>query len=85
MKKVLFFLFLFVFISLNTNADVKLSVPYDLDVEELNKEEKDLLIIINDYTREFINQKSYKDKHELIKKYNSAIIKYLKFLEKNNY
>ena len=50
---------------------------------KLNKEEKDLLIIINDYTREFINQKSYKDKHELIKKYNSAIIKYLKFLEDN--
>ena len=43
MKKALFFLLLFVGISLNVNADVKLSVPYDLDVEQLNKEEKDKL------------------------------------------
>lgn len=43
MKKFLLFLFIFVFTFLNAKADVKLSVPYDLDIEELNKEEKDKL------------------------------------------
>ena len=50
---------------------------------ELNDEERDNRLIIFQYSNDFIKQKNNKDRFEIIKKYNLAMIKYLNFLEKN--
>jgi len=39
--------------------------------------------IIFEYAKNFAKRKTHKEKYELIKKYNSAIIKYLNFFERN--
>ena len=61
------------------NENIKLSVN-----SELNNEERSIQAIIFEYAKNFSNQKSDKDKYDLIKKYNEAMIKYLNFFE-NNY
>jgi len=54
------------------NENIKLSVN-----SELNNEERSIQAIIFEYAKNFSNQKSDKDKYDLIKKYNEAMIKYL--------
>ena len=54
-----------------------------LGVNKLNNEEREIQSIIFEYAKNFANQRTDKEKYELIKKYNSAIIKYLNFFEKN--
>lgn len=62
MKKFLILFFSFLsFPILSVRADVKLSVPYDLDIEELNKEEKDKLQNTN-YSETVGIPKQYKGK-----------------------
>lgn len=62
MKKLLFLFFSFLsFSALNLYADVKLSVPYDLDTKELNKEEKDKLQNTN-YSKTISIPQQYKGK-----------------------
>ena len=50
---------------------------------KLNKEEKEIRKAIFEYSADFVNQKTDKDKYDLIKNYNKFIIKYLDFLETN--
>ena len=54
-----------------------------LKVNELNIEEREIQSFIFEYSKNFVLQKDDKEKYELIKKYNSAIIRYLSFFEKN--
>ena len=54
-----------------------------LKVNELNIEEREIQSFIFEYSKNFVLQKDDKEKYELIKKYNSAIIRYLNFFEKN--
>ena len=54
-----------------------------LKINELNIEEREIQSYIFEYSKNFMLQKQDKDRYELIKKYNTAIIKYLNFFEKN--
>ena len=54
-----------------------------LKINELNIEEREIQSFIFEYSKNFVLQKQDKDKYDLIKKYNSAIIRYLNFFEKN--
>ena len=54
-----------------------------INENELNYEEKEIQSYIFEYSKNFAFQKDDKDKYELIKKYNDAMIKYLNFFEKN--
>ena len=54
-----------------------------INENELNYEEKEIQSYIFEYSKNFALQKDDKDKYELIKKYNDAMIKYLNFFEKN--
>ena len=54
-----------------------------INENELNYEEKEIQSYIYEYSKNFALQKDDKDKYDLIKKYNDAIIKYLNFFEKN--
>ena len=49
----------------------------------LNIEEREIQSFIFEYSKNFVNQKEDKDKYELILKFNSALIRYLNFFEKN--
>ena len=49
----------------------------------LNNEEISIQAVIFEYAKNFGNQKTDKDKYDLIKKYNEAMINYLNFFEKN--
>ena len=54
-----------------------------INVNELNNEEKEIQSYIFEYSKDFAFQKNDKEKYELIKKYNDAVIRYLNFFEKN--
>ena len=54
-----------------------------LSINELNDKEKEIQSYIFEYAKNFSLQKDDKDKYELIKKYNDAMIKYLNFFEIN--
>ena len=54
-----------------------------LRINELNIEEREIQSYIFEYSKNFMRQKKDKDRYELIKKYNTAIIRYLNFFEKN--
>ena len=54
-----------------------------LDENDLNGEEKKILSYIFEYSKNFRNQTEDRDKYDLIKKYNIAVINYLDFLEDN--
>ena len=54
-----------------------------LKINELNIEEREIQSYIFEYSKNFMLQKQDKDRYELIKKYNTAIIRYMNFFEKN--
>ena len=53
-----------------------------LNINDLNGEERKKQSYIFEYSKNFIYQKKDKDKYDLIKKYNIAVIDYLDFLER---
>ena len=55
-----------------------------LSINKLNQEERKIQAIIYEYSKNFTKQKTNKDKYDLIKRYNAAVIQYLNFFE-NNY
>ena len=67
----------------NDYPELKNSDKLILGQNKLNNEEKKFKLIIFEYSRNFSKQKTDKDKYDLIKNYNEAIINYLNFFEKN--
>ena len=66
------------FPNIENSENIILSVNSELNNEEVKKQ-----AIIFEYTKDFNNQKNYKEKFELIKKYNEAVVDYLNFFEIN--
>ena len=67
----------------NKYPEFKNNENLKLSINKLNQEERKIQEIIFEYSRNFTNQKTDKDKYDLINRYNAAVIHYLDFFEKN--
>ena len=65
----------------NLKNSSNLSMSANNELNQLNNEEINMQQIIFEYAKDFNKQKTEKDKYDLIKKYNEAVINYLNFFE----